>query len=142
MPPRAMTSGKGFLPYGRHHLDDDDIEAVTAVLKSDFLTTGPVTPAFEEALAGKVGARHAVACSSGTAGLHLALLALGTRRPVRLVQPRERSFVSHGPRHPFTMTVNPPGQGLFPGPHLVKRADQQARKEGQSYTAQVIQQPG
>ena len=66
-----------FLPYGRHCIDDDDVAAVTAVLKSDWLTTGPVVDDFESAFAEKVGARYAVSCSSGTAGLHLAALALG-----------------------------------------------------------------
>ena len=66
-----------FLPYGRHIVGDDDIAAVTAVLKSDWLTTGPTIGAFEEALAERVGARHAVVCSSGTAALHLAVAAAG-----------------------------------------------------------------
>lgn len=72
-----MTGTPPLLPYGRPCLDEDDIAAVVAVLRSDFLTTGPVGPAFERALAEAVGARHAVACSSGTAALHLAALALG-----------------------------------------------------------------
>jgi len=67
---------KKFLPYGRHLIDDDDISAVTAVLKGDFLTTGPSVEAFEEALAKHTNARHAVACTSGTTALHLAALAL------------------------------------------------------------------
>ena len=72
-----MTMDKPFLPYGRHLVDDDDVAAVTAVLRGDFLTTGPAVQAFERALAEKTGARHAVACSSGTTALHLAVLALG-----------------------------------------------------------------
>lgn len=67
----------GALPYGRQWLDAEDIAAVTAVLQGDWLTTGPTVGAFEEAVAARVGARFAVACSSGTAGLHLAALALG-----------------------------------------------------------------
>ena len=62
------------LPYGRHSIDEDDVAAVVATLKSGWLTTGPAVTAFEEAFAEKVGARFAVACSSGTAGLHLAAL--------------------------------------------------------------------
>lgn len=64
-----------FLPYGRQQIDDDDVSAVVAVLKSDWLTTGPAVGAFETALARAVDAPHAVACSSATAGLHLAALA-------------------------------------------------------------------
>lgn len=66
-----------FLPYGRHSIDEDDIAAVGAVLRGEWLTTGPAVQRFEQALAEAVGARHAVACSSGTAALHLALLAAG-----------------------------------------------------------------
>jgi UDP-4-amino-4,6-dideoxy-N-acetyl-beta-L-altrosamine transaminase len=67
----------GFMPYGRQCIDEDDIAAVADVLRGDWLTTGPAVAAFEEALADCVGARHAVACSSGTAALHLTMLALG-----------------------------------------------------------------
>ena len=66
-----------FLPYGRHSVDEDDIAAVAAVLRGDWLTTGPTVRAFEQALARRVGAADAVSCSSGTAALHLAALALG-----------------------------------------------------------------
>lgn len=72
-----MNSGDRFLPYGRQCIEDDDIEAVAAALRSDWLTTGPAVKAFEEAFAAAVGARFAVACSNGTAGLHIACLALG-----------------------------------------------------------------
>jgi len=68
-----------FLAYGRQTIEDDDIEAVAAALRSDFLTTGPRVDAFEAAFAEAVGARHAVACSNGTAALHLAMLALDVR---------------------------------------------------------------
>ena len=67
---------QSFLPYGRHCVDEDDIDAVVAVLRSDWLTTGPTIEALETALADKVGAKFALTCSSGTAGLHLAALAL------------------------------------------------------------------
>jgi UDP-4-amino-4,6-dideoxy-N-acetyl-beta-L-altrosamine transaminase len=65
-----------FLPYGRQEIDADDVAAVTATLRSDYLTTGPAVDAFEAAFAERTGAKHTVACSSGTAGLHLAALAL------------------------------------------------------------------
>lgn len=68
---------QSFLPYGRQTIDEDDIAAVAEVLRSDYLTTGPAVEAFEKAFGEKVGARHAVVCSNGTAALHLAALALG-----------------------------------------------------------------
>jgi perosamine synthetase len=66
-----------FLGYGRQSIDHADIEAVVAALESDFLTQGPQVEKFEAALAERVGARHAVAVSSGTAALHIACLAAG-----------------------------------------------------------------
>ena len=72
-----MTDPSGhFLPYGRHQIDEDDIDAVVSVLRSDSLTGGPLVAQFEQAFAQRVGARFAVVCASGTAGLHLALMAL------------------------------------------------------------------
>lgn len=65
---------RDFLPYGRQWIGDDDVAAVAKVLRGDFLTTGPAVEAFEAALAGRVGSRYAVACSSGTAALHLAAM--------------------------------------------------------------------
>lgn len=65
------------LPYGRQSVEDDDIEAVLEVLRSDWLTTGPKLGEFEEALAAEVGAKYAVAVSSGTAALHSAAFAAG-----------------------------------------------------------------
>lgn len=64
-----------FIPYGRHEIGDDDIEAVTSVLRGDWLTTGPVVAEFEAAFARYVDAQHAVAVSNGTAALHLCILA-------------------------------------------------------------------
>jgi UDP-4-amino-4,6-dideoxy-N-acetyl-beta-L-altrosamine transaminase len=65
-----------FLPYGRQVIEDDDIAAVVAALQSDYLTTGPRVAEFEAALAEATGAKHAIACSNGTAALHLAARAL------------------------------------------------------------------
>jgi UDP-4-amino-4,6-dideoxy-N-acetyl-beta-L-altrosamine transaminase len=67
------------LPYGRQTIEDDDVAAVAAALRDDFLTTGPKVEAFETAFAAAVGAHRAVACSNGTAALHLAMLALGVQ---------------------------------------------------------------
>jgi UDP-4-amino-4,6-dideoxy-N-acetyl-beta-L-altrosamine transaminase len=65
------------IPYGRQSVDEDDIEAVARVLRSDYLTTGPALAAFEEDLQLATRARHAVAVSSGTAALHSAYAAAG-----------------------------------------------------------------
>ena len=65
------------IPYGRQSIDEDDIAAVTAVLRSDWLTQGPRIGHFEQAVANHCGAKHAVAVSSATAALHIACLALG-----------------------------------------------------------------
>ncbi len=66
-----------FIPYGRQSIDDDDIAAVVAVLKGDWLTQGPTVAAFEKAVAERTGARHAVAVATGTAALHAACFAAG-----------------------------------------------------------------
>lgn len=66
-----------FLPYAHQQIDDADIAAVDAVLRSDWLTTGPRVPEFEQGLCAATGARHAVAFSSGTAALHGATAAAG-----------------------------------------------------------------
>ena len=65
------------LPYARQSIDDEDVAAVAAALRSDWLTTGPRVPAFERELEDVTGARHAVAFSSGTAALHGATAAAG-----------------------------------------------------------------
>src|SRR5690348_3084315 len=72
-----MMARSTFLPYGRHAIDDDDIAAVADVLRSDWITTGPKVAEFERAIAKRAGAKHAIAVSSATAGLHLAALAAG-----------------------------------------------------------------
>ncbi|MBX3548104.1 MAG: UDP-4-amino-4,6-dideoxy-N-acetyl-beta-L-altrosamine transaminase [Xanthobacteraceae bacterium] len=70
-----MSAGRA-LPYGRQTIEDDDLAAVAAALRSDFLTTGPLVDEFERQFAAASGAKHAVACNSGTAALHLAAMAL------------------------------------------------------------------
>jgi UDP-4-amino-4,6-dideoxy-N-acetyl-beta-L-altrosamine transaminase len=65
--------------YGRQDITEEDIQAVTAVLKSDFLTQGPMVAEFEQAFARYVGARFAVACSNGTSALHLCAMVLGVQ---------------------------------------------------------------
>jgi UDP-4-amino-4,6-dideoxy-N-acetyl-beta-L-altrosamine transaminase len=73
-----------FLPYGRQTITESDIAAVVEVLRSPFLTQGPAVPAFEQAVAAKVGARHGVAVNSATSALHIACLALGLGHGDRL----------------------------------------------------------
>jgi len=68
------------IPYGRQDINQADIDAVIDVLRSDFLTQGPVVPAFERAVAKYCGAQHAVAVNSATSALHIACLALGVGR--------------------------------------------------------------
>jgi perosamine synthetase len=64
------------IPYGKQSIDEDDIRAVVEVLRSDWLTTGPLIEKFERAVADFTGAKHAVAVNSGTAALHCAMFAL------------------------------------------------------------------
>ena len=70
------------LPYGHQLVDESDIRAVVDVLRSDWLTTGPMIAAFEEAVAEHVGVRYAVAFSSGTAALHAAAFAITLKMAV------------------------------------------------------------
>jgi UDP-4-amino-4,6-dideoxy-N-acetyl-beta-L-altrosamine transaminase len=65
------------LPYGRQSISEEDIEAVTAVLRGDWLTTGPAVTAFETAISELTGGHRAVSCTSGTAALHMAYAGLG-----------------------------------------------------------------
>ncbi len=65
------------IPYGRQSVSEEDIQAVVEVLRSDFLTQGPVVPEFERVVAAYCGAGHAVATNSATSALHIACLALG-----------------------------------------------------------------
>mgnify|MGYP006131593457 FL=1 len=64
------------IPYGRQDINQDDIDAVIAVLRSDFLTQGPVVPLFEKTVANYCSVQHTVAVSNATAALHVACLAL------------------------------------------------------------------
>lgn len=74
--PANNEDKRPMLPYGRQTIEQDDINAVIEVLQSDFLTTGPKVPAFETELKRVTEAQFAVACSNGTAALHLACTAL------------------------------------------------------------------
>ena len=65
------------LPYGRQSVSEDDIAAVVAALRSDWLTTGPRVAEFEQAVSESAGGHPTVSCTSGTSALHVAYSALG-----------------------------------------------------------------
>jgi UDP-4-amino-4,6-dideoxy-N-acetyl-beta-L-altrosamine transaminase len=83
------------IPYGRHWVDEEDIESVIQVLSSDRLTQGPMVDLFEEKVAGCVGAKYAVAFNSGTSALHGAMFAAG-------IKPRHEVITS-----PLTFVATP-----------------------------------
>lgn len=68
------------IPYGRQNINQEDIKAVSEVLKSDFLTQGPLVPQFEKKVAAYTGAKFGVAVNSATSALHIACLALGVKK--------------------------------------------------------------
>ena len=82
-----------YLPYCRPALDEDDIQAVAATLRSGWLTTGPKVVEFEREFAAASGTRHAIALSSCTAALHVGLLAAGVGPGDEVVTPA-LSFVA------------------------------------------------
>jgi perosamine synthetase len=73
------------IPYGRHHIDEADVAAVSDLLRGGQLTQGPMVEAFEQAIVDYTGARYAVAVSSATAGLHIAAVAAGVGPGISLV---------------------------------------------------------
>jgi UDP-4-amino-4,6-dideoxy-N-acetyl-beta-L-altrosamine transaminase len=72
------------IPYGRQSISEDDIAAVTTVLRSEYLTQGPAVPRFEELVGETCGAKFGVAMNSATSALHVACLALGVGRGDRV----------------------------------------------------------
>ena len=107
------------IPYGKHHVDDDDIKAVVDVLKNKFLTQGPMIEKFEKAICDYVGAKYAVAVSSGTAALHLSALASGVKpgssivtSPITFVSTANAAFYCGGDVHfadidPLNINISP-----------------------------------
>ncbi len=73
------------IPYGRQHITQADIDAVTAVLKADYLTTGPKVTEFEEKFAKYIGSKYAVAVSNGTTALHLCTMVLGVNQDSKVI---------------------------------------------------------
>ena len=68
------------IPYGKQDINQSDIDIVTKVLKSDFLTQGPKVPFFEKTVANFCSAKHAIAVNSATSALHIACMALGLKK--------------------------------------------------------------
>jgi UDP-4-amino-4,6-dideoxy-N-acetyl-beta-L-altrosamine transaminase len=130
----APPDAPPFLPYGRQWIDESDVRAVTEALLSDHLTTGPRVAAFEDAFARTVGAAHAVVCNSGTAALHLAMLALGVGEGDVAVVPAV-SFIASANAVRFTgATVRfadvDPATGLATAGTLRAAADCDGRGDG------------
>ena len=73
------------IPYGKQHINQQDLDVVVKTLKSDFLTQGPQIAAFEEAFAKYIGAKYAVALSNGTAALHLCAMALEVKAGQKVI---------------------------------------------------------
>lgn len=80
-------TGAPFLAYAKQVIEDDDIAAVEAVLRGDWLTTGPSVEAFEREFAKAVGAKHAIVCNSGTAALYIAMRSLGLKKGDTVIVP-------------------------------------------------------
>ena len=76
---------KNFIHYNKQFIDSEDIRAVSRVLKSDFLTTGPECLKFEKALSNYVGSKYAVAVNNGTSALYLSMLALGISKDDKVI---------------------------------------------------------
>ena len=74
---KNRKTGRKMIPYGRQTIEEDDVQAVVDVLRSDYLTTGPKIAEFEKMVADCVGAKYAVAISNGTSALHAACFAAG-----------------------------------------------------------------
>jgi UDP-4-amino-4,6-dideoxy-N-acetyl-beta-L-altrosamine transaminase len=75
------------IPYGKQHITEEDIKAVTETLLSDYLTQGPKIAEFEKAFADYIGCKYAVAISNGTAALHLCAMALKVKKGERVIVP-------------------------------------------------------
>ena len=78
---------KKIIPYGQHFISKGDISEVNKVLKSNFLTTGPMVQKFENLFSKYTKAKYAVSCSSGTAAIHLALESIGVKKNDNIIIP-------------------------------------------------------
>ena len=77
---------KKIIPYGQHFISKGDISEVNKVLKSNFLTTGPIVQKFENLFSKYTKAKYAVSCSSGTAAIHLALESIGVKNNDNIIE--------------------------------------------------------
>ncbi len=84
---KILKIRKDFLPLNRPSIGDAEIDALTACLRSGWITTGPLCKTFEEKFRELTGARYAVSLSSGTAGMHLLLTALGIKEGDEVITP-------------------------------------------------------
>ena len=82
-----MNIKKSVLPYGRQYIDEEDIRSVEKVLKSDYLTTGPMVEQFESKIKSYVNVKNAVVCSSGTSALFIASMAIGLSKDDAVIIP-------------------------------------------------------
>lgn len=128
------------IPYGRQQIGEEEIAAVVEVLRSDFLTQGPLVERFEEAFARTVGAPYAVACSSGTAALHLAVLAAGLGPGDRVLVPAI-TFVASANAGRFVGAevafADIDGDDLTLSPAAAEAVLEQARRAGRPFRALV-----
>lgn len=113
------------LPFAKPHIDDNDIAAVVDALRSGWITTGPRVREFETAFGSVVGMRHAIAVSSATAGLHLALDAIGVGEGDEVIVPditftSSAAVVCHSGARPVLVDVLP--DTLCVDPAAVERA--------------------
>ncbi len=70
------------LPYSRQKIDNKDIDAVTKVLKSDFLTQGSNVEKFEKKISKKVGSKYGIAVNSATSALHISCMSIGIKKKI------------------------------------------------------------
>jgi len=119
----ALHGGKpvrdAYLPYGKQWIDDDDIKAVINALKSDYITTGPTISQFEKAVAEFVGAKYAVAFSSGTAALHAACFAAGIKEKDEVITTpltfaASANCILYVGAHPVFADINPNTYNISP----------------------------
>lgn len=76
-----------FIPYGHQNITEEDIQAVEKVLRSYYITQGPVVEKFEKAVCEKVGSSYGICCTNGTSALHLAMIAAGVGKGDRVIVP-------------------------------------------------------